>query len=102
LAQRKITLWKCSYSKGSHVQLFFKELQPLDLVFSLKNTLSLQLLLGISIKLGTKKARSHCGDVHSVRGALCNYFIGDVAPGLSIFLEKYFVFATPPKPFGGF
>jgi hypothetical protein len=27
---------------------------------------------------------------------------GVTAPGLSIFLENYFVFATPPKPFGDF
>jgi hypothetical protein len=27
---------------------------------------------------------------------------GVTAPGLSIFFEKYFVFATPPNPFGDF
>jgi hypothetical protein len=36
LAQRKITLWRCPYCKGSPVQLFVKELWPLDLLFSLK------------------------------------------------------------------
>jgi hypothetical protein len=56
--------------------LFLKELQPLDLPFSLKNTLSMQLLLN---PLGDfdetwNKERSHCVDVHIVKGALSNYF----------------------------
>jgi hypothetical protein len=25
-----------------------------------------------------------------------------MAPGVSIFFEKYFVFSTPPEPFGDF
>jgi hypothetical protein len=30
------------------------------------------------------------------------FFQGVLVPGLSIFFEKYFVFSTPPEPFGGF
>jgi hypothetical protein len=47
------------------------------------------------------KERSHCGDVHIVRGPLSNYFSRSCIPGFSMFFEKYFVFVTPPKPFGG-
>jgi hypothetical protein len=45
--RKKITLCRCSYCKGSPVQLFFKELRPLDLSFSLKNILSSQVLLNL-------------------------------------------------------
>jgi hypothetical protein len=48
------------------------------------------------------KERSQSGDVHIVRGALYNYIQGVMAPGITILFEKYFVFATPPKPFIGF
>jgi hypothetical protein len=44
------------------------------------------------------KEKSHCVDVHIIRGALSNYF----PRSYSIFFEKYFVFTTTPKPFGGF
>jgi hypothetical protein len=59
-----------------HWQLFIKELWPLDLAFSLKNTLSSQLPLSCLEDFDeTKyKERSHCGDVHIVRGALYNDF----------------------------
>jgi hypothetical protein len=48
------------------------------------------------------KERSHYVDMHIVREALSSYFSSITAPGLSYFFEKYFVFATPPKFFGGF
>jgi hypothetical protein len=38
IAQRKITLCKCACYKRSPVQILLKELWPLDLTFSLKNT----------------------------------------------------------------
>ena len=78
LVQRKITLCRCAYYKGTPVLLLPKELQPLDLAFSVKSTLSLQLLLN---SLGDfdetwYKERSHCVDVHIIRGPLSNYFSG--------------------------
>jgi hypothetical protein len=42
LVQIKVTLWRCAYCKGSPVKLFFKELRPMDLAFSLKNNLSIE------------------------------------------------------------
>jgi hypothetical protein len=57
----------------------------------LKNTWQLLLNpLGILMKLGTKK------DVYFIRT------LSNTATVFSIFFEKYFVFATPPKPLGGF
>jgi hypothetical protein len=44
------------------------------------------------------KGRSHCEDVH-ISPII---FQGIMAPGLNIFFLKFFVFATPPKPFKGF
>jgi hypothetical protein len=90
--------------KGNPIQLFFKELRPQEVAFSLKNTLSLQLLLN-PLDVFDKtwyKERSHCVDVQIVRGTLSNFFQGVMVPGLSIFFEKYFVFSTLPEPFGGF
>jgi hypothetical protein len=40
--------------------------------------------------------------VHIIREACPIIFKGVTAPGLSFFFEKYFVFATHPKTFGGF
>jgi hypothetical protein len=82
---------------------FLKEFRSLDLAFSLKNTLSSQLLLkhlGILMRLGIRK--NQCVNVHIVMGALSNFFSRISAPGLNIFFEKYIVFATPPQPFGRF
>ena len=78
LVQRKTTLCRCAYYKGTPVPSLSKELQPLDLAFSVKSTLSLQLLLN---PLGDfdetwYKERSHCVDVHIIRGPLSNYFSG--------------------------
>jgi hypothetical protein len=39
--------------------------------------------------------------VHVLRGALSNIFKGVLAFRLGFFFEKYFVFATPSKPFWG-
>ena len=78
LVHRKITLCRCAYCKGTLVLLLSKELWPLDLAFSLKSTLSLQLLLnplGDFYETWYKK-RSHCVDVHIIRGPLSNYFSG--------------------------
>jgi hypothetical protein len=46
------------------------------------------------------KERSHCVDVHIVRGVLSNSnFKGVTAPGLNFFFEKYLVSATLAKFF---
>ena len=76
LVYRKITLCRRAYDKKSLVQLFFKELRPLDFAFSSNYTLSLQLLLN---SLGDfdetwYKERSHYIDVHNMREALSIYF----------------------------
>jgi hypothetical protein len=47
--------------------------------------------------------RSHRGDMHYVRGVLSIIFQGVTNPGfISIFCEKFFVFATPHTPFWDF
>jgi hypothetical protein len=105
LEQRKIILCRCAYCKRNRIQSFYKELRPLDLAFSLKNTLSFQLLLN---PLGDfdetwYKETSHSVDEHNVRGTLSKFFFqGVIAAGLSIFFEKYIVFSTPPEVFRGF
>jgi hypothetical protein len=53
-------------------------------------------LVSLRVKLGTKKDRI----VLIKRGACSIIFEGVTAPALSFFFEKYFVFATPPIPFG--
>jgi hypothetical protein len=78
LVQRKITLYRCAYCKGSPVQLFFKMLQTLDLAF----TLSLQFLLKSLEDFDETwyKERSHCVDVYIVRGILSNHFSRSYGP----------------------
>ena len=81
LVQRKITLCRCAYCKGTLVLLLSKELWPLHLAFSLNSTLSLQLLLN---PLGdfyetSYKERSHCVDVHIIRGPLRELWPLDLA-----------------------
>jgi hypothetical protein len=91
LVQRKISLCEYTYCKRNPVQSFLKELRPLDLAFSLKNTLSLQLLLNTLDDFDETwyKERSHCVDVHIVREALSNYFPRVTVPRLNLFSEKY-------------
>jgi hypothetical protein len=50
------------------------------------------------------KERPHCVGIHIVRRALFKFSRsnGQMGPGLGISFEKYFVFASPPKRFGGF
>ena len=55
--QRMSTTCRCVYSKGNPVQLFLKELWPLDLTFSWKNTLSSLLL---NLLRDFDKGRSKC------------------------------------------
>jgi hypothetical protein len=55
------------------------------LAFSLKNTLQLLLKPLGDFDENWYKERSHCVDVHIVRGTLSNSFQGVMAPGLSIF-----------------
>jgi hypothetical protein len=71
-----IALCRCAYSKGSPVQLFLKDVQPLDLALFLKNTLSLLLLRNPSGDFDETwyEERSHCVDVHIVKGTLFNCF----------------------------
>jgi hypothetical protein len=70
----------------------------------MKKLLSSQLLLNPSGDFDETwyKERSHCVDVHIIRGALSNIFKGVTAPGLVFLFEKYFVFATHPESFGKF
>jgi hypothetical protein len=58
------------------MQLFVKELGPMDLAFSLKNTLSSQLLLNPVEDFDETwyKKRLHCADMHIIMGALSNFF----------------------------
>jgi hypothetical protein len=69
LVHRKITLCRCAYCKGSPVQLFFKELQPLDLAFSMKNTLSSQFILNPleDFHETSQKEKTQWGGMHIVR-----------------------------------
>jgi hypothetical protein len=62
LVQRKITLCRCAYCKRNPIQLFNKELLPLDLAFSMKNCKSSLTLLGILMKLGTKITLCRCAN----------------------------------------
>jgi hypothetical protein len=75
----------------------------LDFAFSLKNTVSLQVLLNLLGDFDETwyKERSDCLHVHIVRGAVSNYILtkGVMTPGLNFSFEKYFVYATSPKPF---
>jgi hypothetical protein len=70
------------------VQSLLKELWPLEVAFSLKNTF-LQFLLNPFGDFDETwyKERSHCVDVHIIREALSNSFVGDTTPGPSIFFE---------------
>ena len=51
------------------------------------------------MKLGTQI--DHNVEVCILQGDCCPMFF-ELAFGLRIFYGKYFVFATPPKPLGGF
>jgi hypothetical protein len=73
LVKRKSTLCECAYCKGSPVQSFSKELKRLDLAFSLKNTLFLQVLLnplGDFNETWYKEGQNFV-DVHDIKRALC-------------------------------
>jgi hypothetical protein len=69
---------RCVSRKGSPIQLFFKELQPLDLAFSLKNNLSLQVLNFFGDFDETwYKGRSHCA---ICRGSCVQLFFKELRP----------------------
>jgi hypothetical protein len=90
--------------KGSPVQLFFKEIWTMDLAFSLKNLLSLQLLLNPLGDFGETLYRegSHCGVLHILREALPNFLKKCYySPMVLAFSLEDTVFLTYSKPLGG-
>jgi hypothetical protein len=100
--KEKYLLCRCAYHKGKPVQLFFKELQPLDLLFFPKNALSSQVLLYPSGDFDENwfKERSHCV---FCKGNPVQLTFKDLWPlGFAFSLKNILVFTTPLEPFEGF